>query len=138
MTPAAAGEHRPSTVYRRRVPWGDVDAAGIWRFVAALSYVEEAETQLMRELGILGTVGIRMPRVHVEADFRRPAYYDDEVEVTLTVSRVGRRSVHYEFVITRDGELAVEGHLRTVFVASSGQDEPLPPRVRAILTGPVG
>jgi acyl-CoA thioester hydrolase len=122
---------RPPIGYKRRVAWGDVDASGAWRFTAALSYVEEAETQLMREAGILEEDTPRLPRIYVDAQFKSPAHFDDEVVVHLSISRIGTSSVHYEFVIVKDNDVAVEGRLGVAFVGPSGTSEPLPKGIRS-------
>lgn len=120
------------TVYRRRIPWRDVDAAGVWRFVAALMYVEEAETQLIRELGIAEELGIFMPRVRVEADFKHPGRFDDAISVVLQTERVGERSLRYAFMILIDGhpDPAVTGKLVTVLMGEDGTPRPIPASVR--------
>jgi acyl-CoA thioester hydrolase len=117
--------------YTRRVAWGDVDSSRAWRFVSALDYVEEAETQLMREAGVLHDATHRLPRIYVEAQFKRPAHFDDVVVVQLKLVRVGNSSIHYEFVIVRKDEVLVEGRLGVAFVGASGRSERLPDTIRS-------
>ena len=123
----------PSVTYMRRVAWGDVDATGAWRFTAPFDYVEEAETQLMRELGVLHNTALHLPRIYANASFKSPASFDDEVGVTLQVAELGRSSIHFVFSITNGGRLAAEGKLGVVFVGTSGRAEELPSFVRTAL-----
>jgi len=122
-----------SVTYVRRVAWADVDASGAWRFTAAFDYAEEAETQLMRSLGVLEETVLHLPRIYADANFTSPARFDDEVAVTLQVARLGRSSIHFVFSITNCDRLAAEGKFGVAFVGDSGRAEPLPRLLRAAL-----
>lgn len=122
-----------SVTYVRRVAWADVDASRVWRFTAAFDYVEEAETQLLRDLGVLQDTVLHLPRIYACASFRSPARFDDELTVTLQVGRLGNSSIHFVFAITNSDRLAAEGKLGFAFVGPSGRAEPLPPLLREAL-----
>jgi acyl-CoA thioester hydrolase len=122
------------TVHKRRVTWADVDPSGAWHFTAALTYVEEAEIELLRGAGVLDIINSHLPRIYVRADFKRPAYFDDEVTVQLAVGRLGVSSVHYQFALTaNDAPLAV-GSMGAAFTNGLGVPQPLPDAVRAALS----
>jgi acyl-CoA thioester hydrolase len=121
-----------SITYRRRVPWADTDPSRAWMFTAVLRYVEEAEVELLRKAGVLDQLYQHLPRVYAQASYRRPAYFDDEVEVSLAVARIGASSLHYDFCVRRDGETAAEGRLGVVYVVD-GVKAPIPPSVRQAL-----
>lgn len=126
-----------SVRYQRRVAWSDVDRAGIWTFVAALRYVEEAEVELLRRAGVLGEVYPHLPRAHVEATYVRPVEFDAIVMVEVDVVRVGTSSIQYEFrILVDDDETAAKGSLRVVYVGGDGRPSQLPAAVREALTGP--
>jgi acyl-CoA thioester hydrolase len=118
--------------YQRRVTWADCDAAGLWRFTSALTFVEEAEVSLLREAEVLAVLYGRLPRAYVEARFAAAAAFDDLVTVHLSVARLGKTSLHYEFQIRREEELAA-GKLGVVYVDGSGKPEPVPEQTRALL-----
>jgi YbgC/YbaW family acyl-CoA thioester hydrolase len=117
---------------RFRVLWVDTDAGGRIHFTAAFRWAEAAELALYRKLGLTDYVP-RLPRRHVEAEFHRVLVFDDEIDVTLTVARVGRTSIGYEWQITRDGELAVDGRHTVVYVDEDGRAQPLADALRAAL-----
>jgi acyl-CoA thioester hydrolase len=123
----------PVLSYRRRVAWRDTDASGAWHFTAALHYVEEAETQFLREAGIPHQTTMALPRIYVEAQFRCPVGFDDEIEVRLSLARLGTSSIHYEFTIVKDDEIAAEGRLGVAFVGGSATSQSLPREVRSAL-----
>jgi acyl-CoA thioester hydrolase len=96
----------------RRVEFVETDAAGIVHFSAFFVYMEQAEHQLLRHLG-LGVFlrddegEISWPRVSATCDYRGPARFEDEIQIEVTVERVGEKSVTYAHRLTcGDRELA--------------------------------
>ncbi|MDQ6932017.1 MAG: acyl-CoA thioesterase [Candidatus Eremiobacteraeota bacterium] len=83
---------------RDRVRWSDVDIAGIIYFGAYVRFIELAETELMRDLGfpyaqVFDTFNMWLPRVHLDFDFFKPAFMDDELVMKTHVARVGTSSI---------------------------------------------
>jgi YbgC/YbaW family acyl-CoA thioester hydrolase len=92
-----------------RVRWGDVDAARIIFYGAYIRFFEFAETELFRQVGLsygvmFDELGIWLPRVHLECDFRRAAQLDDLLEVSVYVGRFGNKSMRLNFEVRRKGE----------------------------------
>jgi acyl-CoA thioester hydrolase len=92
-----------------RVRWGDVDAARIIFYGAYIHFFEFAETELFRAVGLhYGTMfdelGIWLPRVHLECDFRSAARLDDLLEVSVYVGRFGTKSMKLNFEVRRKNE----------------------------------
>jgi acyl-CoA thioester hydrolase len=118
---------------RFRVAWVDTDAGGRIHFTAAFRWAEATETSLYRRLGLVRGLRGNFPRTHVEADFRRPLIFEDEVEVRLSVARLGTTSIRYRWEIETDGEVAVDGTHTVVHVGPDGRPEPLSEEMRALL-----
>jgi YbgC/YbaW family acyl-CoA thioester hydrolase len=118
---------------RTRVRWVDTDAGGRIHFTAAFRWAEMAELELYRRLGLLEQVP-HLPRRHVDAEFHRVLVFDDEIDVTLSVASVGTTSITFEWQITRDDELAVEGRHTVVRVDADGSPQPIDDATRAALT----
>lgn len=81
-----------------------MDAAGIIFYGAYIRFFEIAETELFRAAGLSYRVmydelGVWLPRVHLECDFKRPAQLDDLLVVTVRVVRLGTTSVTLEFEV---------------------------------------
>src|SRR5919202_6532760 len=102
-------------VLERRVEWMDTDAAGIYHWTTAFRFAESAEAALHTALGIADVTFGATPRVHVEADFRRPLVFNEPVEVSLEVRAVGPTSVEYAIAISGEAGPAVSGLLQDVF-----------------------
>ena len=114
----------------------DTDAAGVWHHSTAVRWMEEAEAELHRQLGIIDETFGLTPRVHVEFDFGIPVRFDDEVEIGLEVADVGSSSVTYDFTVDRAGERAVLGRVVIVLIDRvTGLARPWPDHLRSALSG---
>jgi 2-aminobenzoate-CoA ligase len=119
-TPPAAQPGPASVLIQRRIEWSDTDASGAYHNTASFRLMEAAETTLAERLGFLQDVYGRHPRVHIEADFLRPLFFRDLVDVTIRVESVGRTSVAYAVEIARDGEPCVRGRMVAVLMDRIG------------------
>lgn len=85
---------------RVQVQWADVDIAGIMYFAAYQRAVERAEMDFFRELGfpyseVFEKYDVWFPRVHVVADYYRPAFMEEWLTLRTTVSHVGKSSIRW-------------------------------------------
>jgi acyl-CoA thioester hydrolase len=108
-------------VSRRRVEFHDTDMAGIVHFSNFFRYMEVAEVEFLRERGLAvtwRTEGRRIgfPRVSASCDFFKPIRFEDEVEIAVTVERVGAKSVTYSHEFRRGGEVVARGKVTAVCV----------------------
>jgi acyl-CoA thioester hydrolase len=130
----------------RRVEFCDTDMAGIVHFANFFRFMEAAEHAYLRACGLgvfLQWEGqtITFPRVSASCDFRRPARFQDVLDITVTVDHLGRSSVRYRFTFHRGDELIAEGQITTVLcrvVEGRGLESfEFPPALREkLLRGP--
>ena len=118
---------------RGRVTWIDTDASGRIHYSAVFRWAEKAEIELHRTLGLIDSGWRETPRKRVEATYEKPLRFDDEIETTLRVVRVGRTSIEFAWEVRHEGEVAVAGAHVTVHVGADGRPEPLPDDYRARL-----
>ncbi len=95
----------------RRVEFRDTDAAGIVHFSAFFPMMEAAEHEMLRSLGLKvidrdNPDQVTWPRVSAQCDYLAPARFEDQLEISVSVAKLGNSSVQYQFDITR-GEVAV-------------------------------
>src|SRR5688572_9135079 len=95
----------------RRVEFGDTDMVGIVHFSNFFRYMEAAETDFLRSLGLTvawqeGGQRYGFPRVSAACDFTAPARFGDVLSITVSVEKVGKKSVSYRYDFTR-GEVAI-------------------------------
>jgi acyl-CoA thioester hydrolase len=126
-----------SAVRRVTVGWSDTDAGGHHHHASITRFVEEAEAQLYRSVGVPQLMAL-VPRVEYHAEFLGRLFYQDEVEVTLTVAAVGRTSLTYSFEVRRvdDGSLASRGGYVVVHIdETTRRSAPWPDDLRKALGG---
>ena len=95
--------------------------AGIVHFSNFYRFMEEAEHEMFRSLGFKivenqpdGTV-VGWPRVRASCSFEAPAYYDDLIDIDITIARVGVKSLTMSFHFRRGQLRLATGELKTVF-----------------------
>ncbi len=120
-------------IYRRTftIEWGHCDPAGIvfnsrffeffdWNtwmlFESALGV---AKTEMTAAFNIVG-----VPLVGAKASFRRPAKFNDTVELVSHVSEFRRSSFDVKHQLFNGGELAVDGQESRVWAAMVPGDPP--------------
>ena len=100
-----------------RVWYKHTDQMGFVHHSNYICYYEEARSAFMRQYGVsyakMEAEGVLMPILRVESDYRRPAFYDDELTVRVLIDEIpkARFTVNYEVYNSR-GELLNTG--RTV------------------------
>jgi acyl-CoA thioester hydrolase len=104
----------------RRVEFRDTDAAGIMHFSAFFTKMEEAEHELWRSLGgsvmLLDDNGqtISWPRVAAHCDYHGAAQFEDQLDIAVSIARLGRKSVSFTFLFHRGKALLATGRITAV------------------------
>jgi tol-pal system-associated acyl-CoA thioesterase len=115
-----------------RVYWEDTDAGGIVYYANYLKFMERARTEWLRAIGVdqvqlKDAHGLMFVVVDVEAHYRKPARYGDQLQVTCKVSETTRASITLDQEVLRDGELLLDGRVRAACLdAQSYRPRPLP------------
>ena len=118
-----------------RVPYADTDQMGVVYYGNYLTIFERARNELMRACGYTyrecETEGWALPVTHAEVDYKRPARYDDLLEVTAWCR--AHKGVRLEIAceVKVAGELLVSGFTRHCFV-STKTFRPIPPPERLL------
>lgn len=104
--------------WSRPVEFYETDLAGIAHFSNFYRWMESAEHAFLRSRGITlhdGEIG--WPRVHCEADFKKPIKFGESVRVQVTVVEVRTRAVRYAFQFLNSAdELCATGEITAVCV----------------------
>jgi len=93
-----------------KIRFGDIDRAGIVYYPRFMHYFHVAlEEFFAGELGIeyydmVETHRIGLPTVHLQTDFSRPFSYGDNIEVEVSVLKVGRSSITFGYRVFKKGE----------------------------------
>src|SRR4029077_4075902 len=102
-------------VHRLRVRYNECDAQGHVFNANYFVYFDVILTELWREsLGsyeALTADGLDLVVAQTGARFHAPAHFDDELEITLEVERLGNTSMVSAIKIARDGDMLAEGRI---------------------------
>ena len=151
-----AGEPSSNSWFRCRriVEFRDTDAAGIAHFSAFFFWMESAEHEFLRELGIRVVdnapedeeslrrelasgegVGreleVSWPRVSVSADYKAAVRFGDTLDVFIAVAELGSSSITYRFRFENSGSLVATGTVVVVRCIMRHGAKPLPVRLSA-------
>ncbi|MEM6656029.1 MAG: thioesterase family protein [Planctomycetota bacterium] len=135
---------------RRMVEFADTDMAGIAHFSVFYRWMESAEHELVRSVGLSifspfpegsrpgeEDVAISFPRVHASCDFKSPVRCEDVVDIDVSLERLGTKSISYAFAFSKAGEAVASGRVTCVCcrVPPGGPVEsvPVPEAVAAAL-----
>ncbi len=127
-----------TSIYRV-VEWVDTDASGHQHNSAIMRWVEAAEAQLVRHLGLIDYFP-SAPRVRQEINYRSKLWFGQTVTVSVRVVKMGRSSMTYAFEVVAAphdgyaGGRAADGTVKVVHVpVGSRTGSPWPEHVRVVL-----
>ncbi len=129
----------PPFLHRLRVRYNECDAQGHVFNANYFVYFDVVLTELWREaLGsyeALTANGLDLVVAETGARFRAPARFDDELEITLELERLGNTSMVSAIRIVRGRDMVAEGRIVHIFVRADrlGEKAPIPDHVRRIL-----
>ena len=87
-----------------------------------IDYFEAARTEALRDFGIvykdLEKRGIMMPVIDLAVQYKRPALYDDLLDIRVMVPTPPRYKTRIDYEVRRSGEdqILVTGHVSLCFV----------------------
>ena len=115
-----------------RVYWEDTDAGGVVYYASYLKFLERARSEWLRGLGVDQVRLMRDERLQfvvVEANVRyhRPAKFDDQLVVSVTLESVRGASIAMGQEVRRGEELLVSATVRAACLDSDTlKPRPLP------------
>lgn len=92
---------------QRRVAFSETDAAGLVHFSNYFRYFEDAEHALWRDVGLSihaehSSTG--WPRVAASCEYVRPLKFEQEFEIVVRISEIGKRTISYAGEIVSGGD----------------------------------
>jgi acyl-CoA thioester hydrolase len=125
--------------FELRVYYEDTDLAGIVYYANYLRFIERARTEWVRGLGVdQGALkreeGIVFAVRRVEADYLKPARFDDLLTVTTRLLEMGGARIELEQEVLRAGERLFVARVVLVCMSEAGGAVRIPPGVRAKLS----
>ena len=126
----------------RRVQFAETDAAAIMHFANYYRMMEEVEHAFWRSIGlsvltIYNEQHLSWPRVATNCEYFAPAYFEDELELAMSINQLGNRSLTYAVEFRRLGQRIAAGRTTAVCCATDGgrfRSVTIPEGIRAKLT----
>lgn len=122
-----------------RVYYEDTDLAGIVYYANYLKFIERGRSEWLRALGI-DQARLRAESGHVfavrrvEADYLRPARFDDLLEVGTVLVQVTAARIVVDQAVRRDGATLFAARVTLACLDAEGRAARLPPALAAILS----
>ena len=121
-----------------RVYYEDVDLAGIVYYANYLKYLERGRSEMVREAGIsqrdMKAAGLVFAVRRVEADYLKPANYDDELVVETRLDALKGASFDMPQRVLRGTDVLMEARIKVVILNAQGRAARLPADIRAKVT----
>ena len=123
-----------------KIPFQDIDAAGIVFFAHLFRYAHEAYEHFMAHIGhslidVLEKGDHLLPLVHAEADYREPLRLGQTVTIELETAKIGNSAftLSYRFVADSGKTYATAETVHTVVEKTKQKSTPIPEPLRTSL-----
>ncbi len=127
-----------STIAKVRVRYAETDKMGVVYYANYLVWFEIGRCEWFRQSGGtyqgLEAAGTVLPVIEAQCRYRRPARYDDEIEIVTRAKLLSPVRLRFEYEVTRRGEdepLAA-GFTEHAAVDREGRPRRLPREVRSL------
>lgn len=121
-----------------RVYYEDVDLAGIVYYANYLKFLERGRSEMVRAAGIsqldMKAAGLVFAVRRVEADYLKPANYDDELVVETRLDALKGASFDMPQRVLRGDDVLLEARIKVVILNAQGRAARLPADIRAKVT----
>ena len=109
---------------QRRVEFHETDRAGIIHFSNYFKHMDTAVAEFFRTLDLPGPLTrywggteeeeFDWPYVSVSCEFKKPAQFDDLLQIHIFVKKIGNTSMAFEISFTRESEELARGQVHVV------------------------
>jgi acyl-CoA thioester hydrolase len=121
-----------------RVRYAETDRMGYVYYGNYATYFEVARVEALRELGVtyksLEDQGVLLPVRHFSIEYKRPAHYDDLLNIQTSIQLQSPTSLLFHYSTYRLDEMLNTAQTTLVFVdAASGRPMRCPDDIRSLL-----
>jgi acyl-CoA thioester hydrolase len=124
-------------IHQQRVIFGDTDQMGVVYYANFFRYFEAARAAYVRDRGRsqkdLDAWDCGLPVTEAHCRYRRPAHYEDLLDVETAITQVRAASLRFEYRVVRAGELLADGYTVHACVDGKGRVRRLPEPLRALI-----
>ena len=113
------------SVSKFRVRYVETDRMDVVHHSNYLVWFEAARIEMLDQIGLPYTeveaAGCFIPVLGASVDYKRPAFFDDRIEVHLYMREKPRARFHFDYEVLRDGELLATGQTKHGFMDKQGK-----------------
>jgi acyl-CoA thioester hydrolase len=114
-----------------RVIYGDTDQMGVVYYGNYLRFFEAARNEWLRAKGVRwrdieAAHAVYLPVIEAKVNYKRPARYDDVIEVETRLGDLGRASLRFDYRVLRGEEVLALGHTAHACVNRDGDIREFP------------
>jgi len=104
-----------------RVRYGETDQMSFVYYGVYAQYYEVGRVELLRSLGLtykeLEKIGLTLPVVNLSINYKKPAYYDDELTIRTTIKELPSSKITFYYeMVNENNEMLNIGEVVLVFV----------------------
>ncbi len=127
-----------SHLFSLRVYYEDTDLAGIVYYANYLRFIERGRSEWIRSLGmdqvkLKADQGLVFAVRRVEADYLRPARFDDMLQVETRMQALGGARITLAQSVLRDGACLFAAQVVLVCLSDAGSPVRIPQDMRRVL-----
>jgi len=127
---SADNKHPHQLITPVRVRYVECDPMNVAHHSAYLPWLEIARSEMLRRGGMsyaeCEKAGVFFVVARVSVRYRKPAYYDDVLDIEVKRESASRFSLDHVYRVVRDQELVAEAATTLVCVDSDGKPQPIP------------
>ena len=113
------------SISKIRVRYAETDRMDVVYHSNYLVWFETARIRMLDQIGIpyreIEARGLFLPVLTASADYKRPARFDDHLEIHLYMKKKPRARMHFEYEVKRGDELLATGATSHGFMDKEGK-----------------
>ena len=114
-----------------RVRYGETDQMGYCYYGNYAQFFEVGRVELMRSIGLsykaLEEEGVMLPVLDYSVKYIRPAYYDDLLSITTSITEVKGARIYFEYEIRNENEECISKASTTLVFIDRDSKRPTSP-----------
>ncbi len=126
-------------IHQQRVIYGDTDMMGVVYYANYMRFFEAARAAYLRHLGhsnaSLDEWNVALPVAEAHCKYRKPAYYEDLLDIHIQVTELRGASMRFEYEVRRGDDVVAEGYTLHACVNKAGKLRRIPEPLRALIEG---
>ncbi|RKR83620.1 acyl-CoA thioester hydrolase [Mucilaginibacter gracilis] len=120
------------TTNKLRVRYGETDQMGYMYYGNYAEFYEVARVEMLRTLGLtykgMEEYGVMMPVLELHCKYIKPALYDEEITIRVTVEKMPGVRIHFKYELFNEKEELINiGETLLVFVNMETKRPCMPP-----------